>query len=114
MAAGYGDHPVEPAIFLRRRLIVRRGPHIVFRRTDILTTRHAVHHFLWPMTHAEIRHADQSAIVGLHHHAYIQSDRAVASQRLPVAAARKNFGAQPLTFETAAGDLAHAAVAAGT
>src|SRR5207302_10669080 len=113
MAAGYGDHPVEPAIFLGCRLIVRRGAHIVFRRTDVLTTRHAVHHFLWPMTHAEIRHANENAIIGLHHQAHIQSRRAVTTQRLPVAAARKNFAAQPLAFETATSDFAHTSVVAG-
>src|SRR5437867_3189009 len=82
------NNPVEPAVFLGCCFIVRSRPHVVFGRTDALASGQTVHHFLWTMTHAEIRHADESAVVGLQEQADIQGGRAVASQRLPVAPAR--------------------------
>src|SRR5881409_326417 len=63
----HGDDAVEPTVFLGRCLKVRRHAHVVFGRTDVFTAREPVHDLFWAVAHTEISHADQGAVIGLHH-----------------------------------------------
>ena len=112
MTVAHGNDAVEPTVFLGRCFKVRRHAHVVFGRTDVLTAREPVHDLFWAVAHTEISHADQGAVIGLHHQPHIYGDCAVTPQRLPVAAAGDDLAAQPLAFETAAGDFANAPVIA--
>src|SRR5262245_59734448 len=112
MTVRHRHDSIEPAIFLGRRFIVWRRAHVVFRRTDFVAARNPIHHFFGPVTHPEIRHADQCVVVGLHYQSYIERRGSVRSQRLPVASTRKNLAAQSFAFEAASGDFTDSPVIA--
>src|SRR5512138_162216 len=90
MAISNGDNSVEPSIFFGSSLVIWSGSHVILRRVHVLPARDAVQDFLRPMAYAEIGHANQHAVVGLHHQPHIQGRRTVGSQRLPVTATRTN------------------------
>jgi hypothetical protein len=79
MPVGDADNAVEPAIFLRCRLKVRGGTHVVLGWVDLLSARDAIQHFLRSVPHAEIRHGDQISIFGLHHQTDVERGRAIRS-----------------------------------